>query len=104
MSNYEAVYLLKTNLADEARENIIAKFEKIIGVSGGTLVKTEKLGRRRLTTLFDKNREAFYVISEFVGNGGCVKELERNFKVAEEVLRFMVVRVKEKENSDGKSQ
>lgn len=91
MNNYESIFVLKPSLEEDARVQIIEKFQAIITKGGGELVKTEEWGLKRLAYEVQKLREGYYVLVQFKANPDLPKELERNYKIADEVIRYIVV-------------
>ena len=58
----------------------------------GEVTKVEPWGKRRLAYEIDKVREGYYVLVLFNGDSQLPAELERNFKINDEILRYMVVK------------
>jgi small subunit ribosomal protein S6 len=54
------------------------------------------MGRRRLAYRVKKQREGFYILFTFEGNGDTVREFERRLKVTDTVIKFLTVRVDER--------
>ena len=92
MRNYEAMYVLRPDMDEEQVNEAIEKFSEIIAANGGEVTKLEPWGKRRLANEVEKLREGYYVLCYFTGNTELPKELERNFKISDRVIRFLVVR------------
>lgn len=93
MTDYEVTYILRPGLEEnevETRANAIAE---IVKGQGGELVSIEKLGRKRLAYEIDDVREGNYVVMQFKSLPAASKELERQLKLHEDVLRALVVRL-----------
>jgi len=95
MRNYETIFVLKPNLEEEKRNALIEKFTGIIN-NDGEVVKVDEWGNRRLAYEIQKLREGYYVFAEFKANTTLITELERNYKIADDVIRFIVVNREEK--------
>jgi small subunit ribosomal protein S6 len=96
MTDYEVTYILRPGLEEsevETRANAIAE---IVKSQGGELVGMEKLGRKRLAYEIDDVREGNYVVMQFKSSAEASKELERQLKLHEDVLRALVVRLDKK--------
>jgi small subunit ribosomal protein S6 len=96
MTDYEVTYILRPGLEEsevETRANAIAE---IVKSQGGELVGLEKLGRKRLAYEIDDVREGNYVVMQFKSSAEASKELERQLKLHEDVLRALVVRLDKK--------
>ena len=93
MSDYEVTYILRPGLEEaevEARANAIAE---IVKSQGGEVAAVEKVGRKRLAYEIDDVREGNYVVMQFKSEAAVSKELERQLKLQEDVLRALVVRL-----------
>ena len=62
MRNYEIMFIVNPNAAEEEIDKINAQIEGIITSGGGKIDKIEKMGKRRLAYDVDKHREGFYVL------------------------------------------
>lgn len=96
MRNYEVLYVLRPELEEEAIDAVISRFEEIIAKSGGTVLKTDKWGKRRLAYEIKDQMEGFYVLTTFQAPKEASSELDRLMRIAEEVLRHLIVRLEEK--------
>lgn len=96
LRNYETLYILSPKCPDNDVNKICKAFEDIISKTGGELVKTERWGKKRLAYEVKKNREGFYVMLQFKGTNKLVRELERNMRITEDVIRFLTVRIDDK--------
>lgn len=96
MNNYESIFVLKPSLEEETRNQTIEKFQSVIAKGGGELLKTEEWGLRKLAYEIKKLREGYYVLVQFKANSDLPKELERNYKISDEVIRYIVVNLDEK--------
>lgn len=95
MRNYELVYVLKPNLDDEAKEAVAAKVQAVIETSG-SVEKVDVWGNRRLAYEIQKLNEGYYVLVKFQATVDLPKELDRNLKINENVIRHMIVNLDEK--------
>lgn len=93
--SYETMYILRPQLDDEAVDAVVAKFGEHITTNGGAIEKTEKRGRKRLAYEVKDHRDGFYVLLNFKADSSSIKELERAFKLNDDVIRHIVVRLEE---------
>lgn len=89
---YETMYILRPQLEEEAVDASVTKFSEQIGKLGGTVEKAEKRGRKRLAYEVKDLRDGHYVLINFQGAPDSIVELERTFKLDEDVIRHIVVR------------
>lgn len=95
MREYEVMYIIKPNLEDDKYAEIIEKYNALIQANGGEVLKVEPWGKKRLAYEIEKLREGYYVLARFNAPAELPKELERNFKIAEEIMRYLVIRIGE---------
>ena len=76
----------------EERERIIRDEGKQIGIINGKIESVEKIGKKRLAYEIKKNREGYYILFNFEAKPDSIAELERNYRITDEVLKFIVVR------------
>lgn len=92
MNKYEAMYIVTPEMEDEAIKVVIEKFSGIITANGGEIEKTDEWGRKKLAYPIDYKTEGYYVLVNFAAAPELPRELERNFRNDESILRYMVVR------------
>jgi len=93
MHKYEVLYILRPGLEDEARNALIERFNTIITQGGGSVDDIEEWGKRKLAYAIDYENEGYYVLEHFTSGTELPKELERNFRISDDVLRYLVTRV-----------
>ncbi|MDD3243860.1 MAG: 30S ribosomal protein S6 [Eubacteriales bacterium] len=93
MNKYEVLYILNSEADDATIDTQIEKFNEIVTTNAGTIEKVDKWGRRRLAYPIDFKTEGYYVLLNIQSNPELPAELERNFRNADEVMRYMVVKL-----------
>ena len=82
MKKYETMFVLKTDLAEDAIKGIIERVKAAI----------EEWGKRKLAYLIDKKyTEGYYVLINFSAESKVLPELEHNFKINENFIRHMII-------------
>jgi len=92
MPRYEAMYILQPTLTDEELEVAVTQFEETLRTQGVEDLVTERRGKRRLAYEIQKNKEGIYIQMNYTANGTINVELERAFRLSEQVLRHVVFR------------
>jgi len=92
LTNYEAMFILRPDLEEEKVAEIMDRFRALVENRGGEVTKLEKWGKRRLAYEIQHLWEGLYIILRFKGNTEIVQELDRVFKISDEVIRHMIVR------------
>ena len=93
ITDYEVTYILRPNLEEtevDERANAIAEGVKTRG--GEVVGELEKMGKRRLAYEIDDVREGYYVVMNIRSGPNEQKELERQLRLNESVLRALVIR------------
>jgi small subunit ribosomal protein S6 len=91
MRKYEVMFILRSDLEQEAIDAVLERVEDIIQ-NGGEIVKKDILGKRRLAYEIQKQREGIYVVYQFTAPPAVVKELDRVLRITDEVIRHLIVK------------
>ena len=93
MQAYESIFILRSTLTDEEVAKITEKLKALAEKGGCTELKTHNWGKRKLAYHIKKEKRGIYVIFRFTGNGGAIRNLERNYAVEDFILKYITVRV-----------
>ena len=95
MNKYEVLYSLSSSLDESRTRELSDRFGDVIKNGGGVVVDvdTGHWGKRRLAYPIDYMNDGYYVLSHFSAPPELPAELERNFKINEYVMRYMVTRL-----------
>ena len=88
--NYEAMYILNPALDEEAIAALVAKFKAVAGADEAA-VQVEEWGKRRLAYPINDLMEGYYVLMTFTALPGVPAELDRQFRINENVMRSLIV-------------
>lgn len=91
MRKYEVMYIIRPDVEQEAVQALVEKFNSVIS-NGGEVIKSDILGKRRLAYEINKLREGHFVLTQFSAPAEVVNELDRVMKIADEVIRVLIVR------------
>ena len=91
MNKYESVIIINPNVEEETIKSLIDRFSTLIN-SDGKVEKVDELGKKKLAYEIGKNKEGFYVVFDFEANPSLIAELERNYRITDEVIKFIVVK------------
>ena len=92
MNKYESVVIINPNVDEEGIKALISKFSDLIN-NDGKVEKVDELGKRKLAYEVKKFEEGFYVVFYFEANPDLITELERNYRITDEVIKFMTVKL-----------
>ena len=94
MNKYESVIIINPNLEEEAIKSLIEKISNLINTDG-KVSSVEEVGKKKLAYEIKKNKEGFYVVFKFEANPELITELERVYRITDEVIKFIVVNEEE---------
>jgi small subunit ribosomal protein S6 len=89
------VFIINPEVGDDEAMRLSETVQKIITSQGGTITKTEVMGRRQLAYEINHKKDGTYVLLEVEGSGAEIAELERRMRVNDQILRYMTIRVDE---------
>lgn len=92
MIRYESVWVVNGDLPDEEVKAAIDKFTRIISTQGGMLVGLDDWGRRKLAFKIKGVTRGYYVLADFAGEPATVKELERNYRIDDRIIRYLTTK------------
>ena len=91
MNKYESVIIINPSIEEEGIKNLVKKFSDLIN-NDGKVESVEEMGKRKLAYEVKKNKEGYYVVINFEAKPELITELERNYRITDEVIKFIVVR------------
>jgi len=96
MKHYELLFVLKPTLTDEENTKQVEAINAVISANGGNIAAVDNIGMRDLAYEIQKNKRGYYTITYFTAPGSAIKEIERNLRINENVIRFMTVKYENK--------
>ena len=91
MNNYESVIIINPSVDDQGIKALISKITDLIN-SDGKLEKVEEVGKKKLAYEIKKNSEGYYVVLNFEAKPTLISELERVYRITDDVIKFIVVK------------
>jgi small subunit ribosomal protein S6 len=91
MNKYETVFIINPSVEEAGVKELIEKFSNIIN-NDGKVEEVQEMGKRKLAYEINKNREAYYVQFNFESNPEAIAELERIYRITDDVLKFITIR------------
>lgn len=92
---YEVIFIIDPDVAENDVMQLSESIQKIITSQGGSITKTEMMGKRQLAYEINHKRNGTYVLLEVEGSGAEIAEVERRMRVNDQILRYMTIRVDE---------
>ena len=96
MNEYENVIIIKTDLSKEETSKVILKIENNIR-NFAEITKKDDLGIKKLAYEIRKNNEGHYLVYQFQVEEKmrefAIRELERFYKITDEVIKFLIIKL-----------
>lgn len=94
--HYETMFIVKATLTDEETQAEIATVKANIEKNGGTIVSVDNMGSRNLAYEIEKQKRGYYYVIYFTAPSESITELERNYRVNENIIRFIFIKSESK--------
>jgi small subunit ribosomal protein S6 len=92
ITDYEVTYIIRPSLEEtEVEERVAAIAEQLKGNGAEIVGEIEKMGKRRLAYEINDVREGFYVVMKFKSEPAPAKELERQMRLNDDVMRHLLI-------------
>ncbi len=92
MNKYESIIIVNPNVDEEKLKELENTITSIVN-KDGKMDKVEEIGKKKLAYEVKKNKEGIYVAFYFEGNPTLIAELERNYRIIDEVIKFIDIRI-----------
>jgi small subunit ribosomal protein S6 len=90
--SYECAIVFYPTLGDDGVKTGLSKYLGVVDSQGGELTRVESWGKRKLAYEIDHQSEGYYYFVKFRGSNELLKELGRQLRIDESVLRHLVVK------------
>jgi small subunit ribosomal protein S6 len=91
MNKYESIIIVNPNVEEAGIKALEDKFTGLIN-ENGKVESVENMGKKRLAYEIKKNKEGIYILFNFEAKPDFIKELERVYRITDDVIKFIVVR------------
>ena len=95
MRKYETVFISDPDLQDQSREELFERVRGIIERENGIILNFDEWGLKKLSYEIKKKLRGYYVCLTYGGTGELVTELERNFRLSDNIMKFMTILIDE---------
>jgi small subunit ribosomal protein S6 len=90
------MFIVKPTLTEEETQAQIETVKGNIEKNGGEIVACDDMGTRDLAYEIQKNKRGYYYVIYFKAPSESITELERNYRVNENIMRFIFVKYENK--------
>lgn len=92
MDKYEVLYIIRCDVDDDKKAQVVEKFENLVATLGGTVDALDKWGMRRFAYEINKQTEGYYVLMNITCSKEAQSELDRFMRNDENVIRQMILK------------
>jgi len=89
--SYETIFIVDSSLEEDAVKALVEKFTGLIAANG-TVESVDEWGKRRFAYEINDKTEGYYVLVDFTADGDFPKELDRQYRITEGILRTIIIR------------
>ena len=89
--SYETIFIVDSGLEEDAVKALVEKFTSLIA-KNGTVESVDEWGKRRFAYEINDKTEGYYVLVDFTADGDFPKELDRQYRITEGILRTIIIR------------
>lgn len=97
MPLYECVVIARQDINTQQVDAIADSLTNLLGENGGRVAKREYWGLRNFAYRIKKNRKGHYLLFNIEAPIPAIREMERQMKINEDILRHLILRVEELE-------
>lgn len=95
MNKYESVIIIKPDVSEDLYKKVINKVSDLIKsfseMNENNIVVNE-FGKKKLAYAIRKCEEGYYVELEFKAEPCKIRELERVYRITDEIIKFVTIR------------
>ena len=93
MQLYETIYIVKQDLDATTLKAVEDKYENLLKLKKATIEYRENWGLRNLAYKIQNFKKGYYFMLVFNSDIEALNELERNFKIDENIIRFLTTKI-----------
>ena len=95
MRNYELGFVIHPEVEQSDVTQSVDRVGQYVSAGDGEVTSVDVWGRRSLAYPISKHKEGTYVFLHAQLDPQAIQELERNLKLDEEILRYLLIRLEE---------
>jgi small subunit ribosomal protein S6 len=91
MRKYETIFISNSDLQEKKQKELFEKAQNIVTQQGGVVIDFDEWGNKKLAYEIKKKSHGYYICMTYGGDGTVVDELERIFRLDDNILKFMTI-------------
>jgi small subunit ribosomal protein S6 len=91
LKKYETIFIINSEVGEEATKALVEKFKNLLETSA-QLENIDEWGKRKMAYEIDDKTDGYYVLANFSSSPDFPAELERIYKITEEILKYIIIK------------
>ena len=92
MNKYEIMFIVKNTIEDDKVKKVADSLKALITNDKGSIIEFKEMGKRKLAYPINYITEGYYVLINFSSEAQFPTELERIYRISDDIIRSIVVR------------
>ncbi|MEG0265125.1 MAG: 30S ribosomal protein S6 [Erysipelotrichaceae bacterium] len=97
MKKYEIMYIVKADLDDAKRQEVMDAMHKIITDHNGTIDKIDEWGVKEFAYEINHMTKGYYVVINISADNEAIAEFERLVRINQSVVRHLTIKLEGEE-------
>lgn len=93
IKKYESMIIVEPMISEDDAVKIVAELHNFIKENGGEILKSDKLGKRKLAFEIMKKKEGYYFVNYFTFDNLNIHEIDRFYKLNENIFRYNLLKL-----------
>lgn len=93
MNLYEIMFIQNPDIGEEEQQKLLSRVTTAVTKNGGEVIRLDDQGIRSMAYKIEKHSRGRYFLGYLDGPGSMVSEIERNLRIDENVMRFVLIRL-----------
>jgi small subunit ribosomal protein S6 len=88
---FETTMILRPDINKDGIADVVNRLQALYERNGGRMQKIDNWGLRTLAYPIQSHKKGIYLYVRYLGGSDIVKELERNLRIWDEIVRYLTV-------------
>jgi len=95
MKNYEIMFIVRPNIEDEAKKQLVEHFTTVLTERNSEIEKLDNVGIRTLSYEINDFRKGYYFIINTKATKEAIDEFDRLARISEDIIRYIIIKDEE---------
>ena len=93
MTQYEINYIIRPNIDEADKAELVKRFDTILSDNGATIIESKDWSKRRLAYEINDFREGIYHIATIEASDAvAITEFDRLAKISNDIIRHIIIK------------